>query len=74
MPVKTELYDRTWLVKARARLGLTQAQAGEASGISAGFYNKIEQGIQVPTVKHAIAISEALNFDVKMFAREKKIG
>ena len=74
MAVKTELYDRVWMAKARARAGLTQAAIAKTIGIAAGHYNRIEQGIQTPNVKIGVAIADALGFDVRMFIREKKIS
>ena len=62
MAVKTELYDRVWMAKARARAGLTQAAIAKMIGIAAGHYNRIEQGIQTPNVKIGIAIATEINF------------
>jgi DNA-binding XRE family transcriptional regulator len=72
MARKTELYDRLWLEKARARTGMTQEAVATACGISTGHYNKIEQGLQTPSVKIGVTIADVLGFDIHLFVREKK--
>ena len=69
-----ELYDRTWMVKARIMLKLSQAQAAEASGISQGFYNKIENGIQLPNIRVGLQICKALGVSPEVWLNEKKVA
>ena len=72
MAQKTELFDRLWMTKSRARAGLSQAAVAATVGITAGHYNKIEQGLLTPNVKLGVKIADALGFDIHMFIREKK--
>lgn len=71
---RTELFDRTWMLKARTMMNLRQADVADACRISVGFYNKIEQGMQTPNVKLGIMITDVLGVDVRNFLDERKIA
>lgn len=68
-----KMFDRSWMSKARIMAGLSQREAAEACGISIGFYSKIENGLQTPTVKTALVISDVLGVDVRNFLNERQI-
>jgi transcriptional regulator with XRE-family HTH domain len=69
-----ELYDRTWLEKARKIAGLRQYEVAENAGISQAFYNRIETGVQTPNVKIGVAIANVLGFSPNMWIDERKIA
>lgn len=71
---KSELYDRTWMIKARTLRGLSQYQAAEAIGISQGYYNKIENGIQLPNIRVGLTISKVLGVVPDIWLNERKIA
>ena len=69
-----ELYDRTWMIKARTLLNLTQYQVAEAVGVSQGFYNKIENGIQLPNVQIGLRIAKVLGISPDVWLNERRIA
>ena len=69
-----ELYDRTWMSKARALKGLLQVNAAEECGISPGFYNRIEQGVQTPNVRVGLVICKVLGVSPDVWLTEKRIA
>ena len=71
---RSEIYDRSWVVKARAMAGLRQIDVATACGISVGNYNKIENGICTPNVKIGLRIADALGVDVRNFLNERRIA
>lgn len=71
---KQELYDRTWMTKARTILNMAQYQAAEAVGVSQGYYNKIENGIQLPNVRVGLMIAKVLGVSPDVWLNEKKIA
>lgn len=71
---RTELYDRTWMVKARVMLGLTQGELARECSISQGFCNKIEQGVQTPNVRVGLMITKALGVAPDIWLSEKRIA
>lgn len=71
---KVELYDRAWMIKARSILNLSQLEAAEAVGISQGYYNKIENGIQLPNVKVGLKISSVLGVAPEVWLNERRFA
>lgn len=71
---KAEIYDRTWLEKARLERGLTQTSVAKAAGVNNSDYNRIERGLQEPRVKAGIRICEFLKLNPRSFLSEKPIG
>ena len=72
--IKTELYDRTWMLKARTLLGLTQLEVAHESGISQGNYNQIEQGLRTPNVRVGLMITRVLGVASDIWLTEKRIA
>lgn len=68
-----DVYDRGWLETARRVKGYTQAQVASAVGCSVAYYNRVEQGLHVPTVTIALKIADILDVDVRNFLTEKTI-
>ncbi|MDI6872493.1 MAG: helix-turn-helix transcriptional regulator [Bacillota bacterium] len=56
---------RSELLKARRDSGLTQGQVAEAVGIDRTAYNRIERGVQRPTVDVALRIAAVLGRPVE---------
>lgn len=71
---RIELYDRSWLLQARAAAQLRQEDIASACGISVGTYCKIEKGVSVPNVRIAIQIADVLGTDVRNFLTERRIA
>lgn len=71
---RVELYDRTWLLKARTIAGLRQIDVAKECDISVAAYNKIENGLTVPNVRLAIKIADVLGVDVRNFLTERRIA
>ena len=69
-----ELYDRTWMSKARALNGMLQVDVARECGISPGFYNRIEQGVQTPNVRVGLAICSILGVSPNVWLTEKRIA
>lgn len=68
------VFDRTWLLKARLTAKLRQEDVATAANISVGFYNRIENGVQIPNVIVGIAICDALGLDPHNFLNEKRVA
>lgn len=68
------VYDRTWLVKARLTAQLRQEDVARAANVSVGFYNRIENGVQLPNVVVGVAICDALGLDPHNFLNEKRVA
>ena len=71
---KVDLYDRGWMAKARILCGMNNNQAAEACDISPGFYNRIENGVQLPNVKVGLKICRVLGVSPDNWLSEKKIS
>ena len=71
---RVELYDRSWLLQARAAAQLRQEDVAGACGISVGAYCKIERGLSLPNVRIAIQIADVLGADVRNFLTERRIA
>lgn len=71
--MRTTMYDRTWLEKARLMKGATQESVAQASGITTAYYNRIEKGLYVPRVTTGLKICDFLGTDVRHFLREKQL-
>ena len=69
-----ELYDRTWMSKARAILGMKQIDVARECRISTGFYNRIEQGVQTPNVRVGLTICSVLGVSPNVWLTEKRIA
>lgn len=54
---------RTKLVKMREAYGFTQQTFADAIGVSRSHYTHIEAGRKSPSLKVAIRIKKALNYD-----------
>ena len=61
--VKTEKNIR--LMQARKQVGLTQVQVADKANITEISYQRIEYGIQRPSLDTAILIAKALNSSVE---------
>lgn len=69
----TQTEKRKLLITARKSKGLTQKQVAEIAGISRTAYTNIELGTAMPSVKTAISIAKALDFDwTSFFVKEKE--
>ena len=54
------------LVAARKALGLSQPEMAERVGLkSKGFYSRVEQGIETPSIRVALALESETNGAVK---------
>ena len=73
-PNQIELFDRTWLLRARLAAKLSREAVAEACGISVSYYSKIENGIQLPNVRIGILIAKAVKADAEEFLREERLG
>ncbi len=71
--MRTTVYDRTWLEKARKQKGVTQESVEQASGITTAYYNRIEKGVYMPRVDTGLKICNFLGIDAKNFLRERQI-
>ena len=64
------LRDRTWLEKARRLKGFSQCEVAEAAGCSEVFYNRIEKGLQLPSIDIGLRITDFLGEDAHNFLKE----
>lgn len=71
---KKELYDRSWMIKARILLNLSQRQAAEEVGVSQGYYSKIENGFQTPDIRIGLTIAKVLGMSPDVWLNEKRIA
>ena len=62
---------RVWLVKQRGRVGLTQEEVANRSGIARTTYAMIEQNNRTPSVPVAKKIATVLDFDWTIFFESK---
>ena len=60
------------LQRARQKMGLTQVQVADKVGISETSYQRIEYGIQKPSLKTALLIAKAVNSSVEALFTEIK--
>ena len=61
----------------RKKAGVTLEQLGLAVGATKGFLSKIESGLQTPSLKLAVKISEATNGEISpadLLAVETQVG
>ena len=65
--------DRTWLEYERKKCGMYQSEVAEKADMHVTRYNRIECGMIDPTLREAMAIARALDFDVNRFAEEREI-
>lgn len=65
----SEKHEEYHVRLARKKKGLKQREVAEALGISRSYYATIERHLRVPSLKVALAISEFLNIDVKIFLK-----
>lgn len=57
----------------RTKLGLTQEQLSELTGISCDYLSEIERGKRTPSFKRMIMISNALNIDVYLLFKPQDL-
>lgn len=69
--VKVVVRDRSWLEKARRLKHATQKEVALAAGCSEVYYNRIENGLQLPNVDIAVKTADYLGVDVHNFVDEK---
>lgn len=62
---------RTLLLDKRKRLGKTQQQIAEDANISLKSYQRIERGLQAPSVVVAIQIAKSLDSTVESLFTKK---
>lgn len=70
---RTEVYDRTWLLKARSLKQFRQQDVADAAGISVSAYCKIENGLMMPSMPVGFAIADFLNVSARNFCGERRI-
>lgn len=58
---------RDWLRDKRCRLGLTQQQVADASGIQRAYFTMIERGERRPSVQVAKCVADVLGFEWTLF-------
>lgn len=56
---------REQLIKARKRLGMTQADIAAEAGVHRSYYGLIENGSRNPTLRIATNIATALNSNIE---------
>jgi DNA-binding XRE family transcriptional regulator len=69
-----DVFEKTYdiaqqVIDLREKHGLTQAQLAERCGIDQGDISRIERGSTSPTARTLQRIAEALDADVRLFAR-----
>lgn len=64
---------RQWLIKARAKAGLSYAQLAEKSGISSGAIHNLEHGDGSPVLDTAEKLAIALNTSLESIFRVRTI-
>lgn len=62
------------LRQLRTNVGLTQHQAGEAAGLSRGYWGTVENGRRYVQWRTAIRMLEALGYQVNITAGGKPSG
>ena len=70
---QNELYERTWLLKARTLKHLRQEDVAAAAGISTPAYCRIENGHGMPDIDVGFAIADYLNVSARNFCNERRI-
>ena len=58
------------LKKARQKAGLTQVKVADMAGITETSYQRIEYGIQKPSLRTALLIAKAVNSKVEELFKE----
>lgn len=71
---RNQIMDRTWLERARREKGLTQQQVADAVHITVAGYNRIENGLYVPSVVTGLLICDKLGCSPRQFLSERPIG
>ena len=71
---RMEIFDRTWMLKARLAMNLRQEDIADACKIAVGTYNRIENGLRTPSVKLGLMITDVLGVDVRNFLDERRIA
>jgi transcriptional regulator with XRE-family HTH domain len=68
------IVDRSWLERARRKLGLRQSEVAAYAGCDVSFYNRVEKGLQTPGVVIALKICDCLGVDIRNFEQEEKLA
>lgn len=67
--------DTITLVEARKSLGLSQTEMAERVGLkSKGFYSRVEQGLETPSIRVALAIERETDGAVKAHDLNPQVG
>lgn len=69
----TPIKDRTWMEAARRAKGFTQAEVAQAANVSTPYYNRVENGLDTPSIVIGLLICKKIEQPPERFLTERTI-